>query len=98
MDYDDEAAYSAEDEEISDECMSDDEGITMDNAAGSAEQDGVQQDYQVLAPEQILVEMKKITDDVKDVISYPSTICRILLHYHKWNKESLLEKYVIYKK
>ncbi|CAF4169738.1 unnamed protein product, partial [Rotaria magnacalcarata] len=32
-------------------------------------------------------------DEIKDILQLPSTIVKLLLHYFKWNKQRLLEKF-----
>lgn len=38
--------------------------------------------------------MNKTALETSNVIGYSAAICRILLHHYKWNKETLLERYV----
>ncbi|TKR63223.1 hypothetical protein L596_027079 [Steinernema carpocapsae] len=96
MDFDDDAAFSASDMESDSECPSDDDGIVM-QVVGSEDADGrgdsSDRDYQILAQEQLIPEMEQLISDVNAIVGLPPTICRILLHRFKWNRESLLERY-----
>lgn len=50
----------------------------------------------MLDAEKVALEMNKIIEDVASVLRLSATICRLLLHHYKWNKESLLERYVFF--
>uniref|UniRef100_A0A915PMM0 RBR-type E3 ubiquitin transferase n=1 Tax=Setaria digitata TaxID=48799 RepID=A0A915PMM0_9BILA len=49
--------------------------------------------HRVLNAEKVALEMNKIIEDVASVLRLSPTICRLLLHHYKWNKESLLERF-----
>uniref|UniRef100_A0A1I7Y736 RBR-type E3 ubiquitin transferase n=1 Tax=Steinernema glaseri TaxID=37863 RepID=A0A1I7Y736_9BILA len=96
MDFDDDAAFSGSDIESDNECPSDDDGIVMQAVSGSEDGGGrgdSDRDFQILAQEQLIPEMEQIISDVNTIVGLPPTICRILLHRFKWNRESLLERY-----
>uniref|UniRef100_A0A158R583 RBR-type E3 ubiquitin transferase n=1 Tax=Syphacia muris TaxID=451379 RepID=A0A158R583_9BILA len=37
--------------------------------------------------------MNKTIEEVAEIVDLPATVCRLLLHHYKWNKESLLERF-----
>uniref|UniRef100_A0A914DFA2 RBR-type E3 ubiquitin transferase n=1 Tax=Acrobeloides nanus TaxID=290746 RepID=A0A914DFA2_9BILA len=49
--------------------------------------------YQRLMSRDLIPEMHEITKKCSEVMGYPETICRILLHHYKWFDEKLLEKF-----
>ncbi|VDM38487.1 unnamed protein product [Toxocara canis] len=89
---DEEGAFSVSDGDDS-STYSDDDGIVVDPPVISMDHrydNGA--DCQVLEPEQVANEMNIIMEDVAAIVRLPPTVCRLLLHHYKWNKESLLER------
>ncbi|VDD91153.1 unnamed protein product [Enterobius vermicularis] len=37
--------------------------------------------------------MNRTIEEVAEIVDLPTTVCRLLLHHYKWNKESLLERF-----
>lgn len=100
-DDDDDEAFmeSADTDDTPDESGTDDDGIAMEPPLMTSSQSGASNDvsadpYTVLTPDQIADEMNNMIKEVSSIVHVEPTICRILLHHFKWNKESLLERYV----
>ncbi|VDN22973.1 unnamed protein product [Gongylonema pulchrum] len=93
---DDDGAFSGS-ESDSTSTYSDDDGIVVDpppiKTERTSRDNNEYTDYQILDAEKVALEMNKIIDDVAAVLRLPPTICRLLLHHYKWNKESLLERF-----
>uniref|UniRef100_F1KT18 RBR-type E3 ubiquitin transferase n=1 Tax=Ascaris suum TaxID=6253 RepID=F1KT18_ASCSU len=90
---DEEGTFSVSDADES-STFSDDDGIVVDPPVINVDRrydNGA--DCQVLEPEQVVVEMNIIMEDVAAIVRLPPTVCRLLLYHYKWNKESLLEKF-----
>jgi ariadne-1 len=49
--------------------------------------------YSVLTQNQYIELMMNYVDEVKDILQLPTSIIKLLLHYYKWNKQRLLEKF-----
>ena len=49
--------------------------------------------YSILTPDEYIELMMNYVDEVKDILKLPSSIIKLLLHYFKWNKQRLLEKF-----
>jgi ariadne-1 len=49
--------------------------------------------YSILTQEQYIELMMKYVDEVKTILQLSSSIIKLLLHYFKWNKDRLLEKF-----
>ncbi|VDK67073.1 unnamed protein product [Onchocerca ochengi] len=105
---DDDGAFSVGSESDATSAYSDDDGIVVDppviktDRGGSHESESA--DFQMIAiggfdknkvldAEKVALEMNKIIEDVASVLRLSPTICRLLLHHYKWNKESLLERF-----
>lgn len=50
-------------------------------------------EYQVLDAKEVVSQMNVIISEVAEIVHLPLTVCRLLLHHYKWNKESLLERF-----
>lgn len=50
-------------------------------------------EYQILDVEKVAAQMNVIINEVAEIVHLPVTVCRLLLHHYKWNKESLLERF-----
>lgn len=47
--------------------------------------------YSLLTTQDVLAEIKKITNEVNEILNLPSTtLVRLLLNHFKWNKDSLI--------
>ncbi|VIO95341.1 ubiquitin-conjugating enzyme E2-binding protein 1, putative [Brugia malayi] len=94
---DDDGAFSDGSESDATSTYSDDDGIVVDPPVIKTERGGSHDsesaDFQVLDAEKVTFEMNKIIEDVASVLRLSATICRLLLHHYKWNKESLLERF-----
>ncbi|VDK48649.1 unnamed protein product [Anisakis simplex] len=90
---DEEEAFMVSDADDS-STYSDDDGIVMDPPVINTDHryDNCA-DCQVLEAEQVANEMNVIMEDVAAIVRLPPTVCRLLLHHYKWNKESLLERF-----
>jgi hypothetical protein len=102
-DDDDEAFMESGDiDDTPDTSGEDDDGIAMEpplttsssQSGGSCGDTGCDP-YVVLTPDQIADEMNNMIKEVSSIVHVEPTICRILLHHFKWNKESLLERCAI---
>ncbi|CAF2115481.1 unnamed protein product [Rotaria magnacalcarata] len=49
--------------------------------------------YSVLTENQYIELIMNYVDEIKDILQLPSTIVKLLLHYFKWNKQRLLERF-----
>ncbi|KAI1731489.1 IBR domain, a half RING-finger domain-containing protein [Ditylenchus destructor] len=89
--YNDGGGSTSSDQEI-------DEAGILDNAAAATNSNSQglnagQEDCQIFTEAELREEMDKTTIDTSAIIRYSPSICRTLLHYFKWNKETLLEKF-----
>ena len=50
-------------------------------------------DHQSISTDELLSRMKELIDEVKEIVSLPPTITRILLNCFEWDKEGLMEQY-----
>ena len=48
--------------------------------------------YKFFTATDLLPEMNALVDKCADILGYPPTICRVLLHHFKWFDEALMEK------
>ena len=51
--------------------------------------------YEVLTPDKIVQHMIECIKEVNQVVELPATTTRILLHHFRWDKEKLMERYLI---
>jgi ariadne-1 len=51
-------------------------------------------DFKVFSPEDIDAAQERLINEVKDVLGQPPEATAILLRYHHWNKEKLLDAYM----
>uniref|UniRef100_A0A914S1C9 E3 ubiquitin-protein ligase ARIH1-like UBA-like domain-containing protein n=1 Tax=Parascaris equorum TaxID=6256 RepID=A0A914S1C9_PAREQ len=87
---DEEGTFSVSDADES-STFSDDDGIVVDPPVINV--DRRYDNGADCQPEQVVVEMNIIMEDVAAIVRLPPTVCRLLLYHYKWNKESLLEKF-----
>ncbi|CAJ0578310.1 unnamed protein product, partial [Mesorhabditis spiculigera] len=95
MDEDDYDSSAASDNEGSQKCLSDDDGIAdvIDDTPRSSQIDPGVHHRTVLEMDSLVGEMNKMIGEVKEVIPVTSGVARILLHQFQWNKEMLFEKF-----
>lgn len=88
---DDDGAFSGVDSDSS-SVYSDDDGIVVHPQVLHIDE-AEHSDYKILDVEMVIQHMNKIIEEVAEIVDLPTTVCRLLLHHYKWNKESLLERF-----
>ncbi|MFH4984506.1 hypothetical protein AB6A40_011215 [Gnathostoma spinigerum] len=88
---DDDGAFSGS-ESDNNSNYSEDDGIIDPVINTDPREDHEAVDYKILDSKEVLNEMNIIMEDVSSVVRLPKTICRLLLHHYKWNKDTLLER------